>query len=58
MDPKSEKEVKIKITSQEATHIEGVIDIQPKLFSVSSVDIVANFCEYTRFISDDEGKIL
>ncbi len=39
-------------------HVEGTIEIEPKCFSVSNVDIVANFCEYTRYISDDEGQIL
>jgi len=28
------------------------------MFSVSSIDFVANFCEFTRFISDDQGNQL
>lgn len=44
LEANAEKLVKVKITSHEAGHVEGVIDIEPKLFSVSSADFVANFC--------------
>ena len=54
--PKESRNILIKISSKEIGEIEGTIDIFPKQLSLSSIDFVANFCEYTRFLSDENGN--
>ena len=48
--------VKLYVSSKEIGEIEGVIDIEPKQLSLSSIDFVANFCEFSKYITDENGN--
>ena len=53
--PKDKAKIYITISSKDAGEVEGIIDILPKQVSLSSIDFVATFCEFNRFITDEKG---
>ncbi len=50
------KAVKLTLCSKTAGTVEGSIEIEPKSINYSTLEFVANFCEYSRMLSDAEGK--
>lgn len=50
------KSVTLSLSSKVVGTIEGTIEIEPKEINYSTLEFVANFCEYSRMLSDLEGK--
>ena len=50
------KIITLNLSSKVAGTIEGSIEIEPKSLGYSTLEFVANFCEYSRIFSDSEGK--
>ena len=58
LSAKDTQKVNLALTTSENGTVEGSIEIHPKTLGSCSLDFVANFCEFNRFISDAEGKPL
>jgi len=52
LQPGEKKNMKLSLTSKVAGPVEGNIEIEPKSLGYSTLEFVANFCDYNRIISD------
>jgi hypothetical protein len=56
LQPGEKKSLKLTLSSKVAGPVEGCIEIEPKTLGYSTLEFVANFCDYNRMLSDGEGK--
>lgn len=56
LQPGEKKSMKLSLSSKVAGAVEGNIEIEPRSLGYSTLEFVANFCDYNRMISDAEGK--
>ena len=50
------KTITISLSSKVSGTVEGSIEIEPKILGYSTLEFVANFCEYNRIFSDSQGN--